>query len=453
MALFICTGGTSIAEGGPLRRGESRDEFQARIVRKITAARAGADGDPFGMLVKLSAETHALARADCGPNDEVLVLASDTLDGLAAAEAVVRVVAEMLGAKGRVRSIEGLQVSEANRFRQSGIRNLIEVVLREIGAARAGGTDRVVFNVTGGFKGVMPYLTMLGMLNEIETIYVYDNSEVLIRLPPLPMRFDHDRIAFALPALRILQKEIIEEEKFLRLLPGRGFNDDTIFKDLIERADGFVTLSAAGEMALRGLITGRKTYTVNLHRNARRSSMLDHEKAVHALGQMTVPESFLIPTHSWEIPDKSDMLIWKTPMGPASPRLFYWVEDDVVRVAEILHHEVYEREVIHGDRRIRRKDYAAEDFSPFVGKASTADPQGDALSAWISELDDEQTAQQEHAATRERELKEAQRRLADANRQRRQLQERLDIRERELSALQAAYDRLQVQAPGEDCEK
>jgi putative CRISPR-associated protein (TIGR02619 family) len=449
MSLFICTAGTSIAEGGPLRRGESLEAFRARIESKIASAQSAADGDPIRMLTRLCAETNGLARADCGPHDQVSILASDTPDGLASAEAVAKVVADMLGPVARVRGVKGLQVSEAGSFRQSGIRNLIDIVLREVQTARIGGIDPIVFNVTGGFKGVVPYLTVLGMLNDIETIYVYDFSEILIRLPPLPLRFDRERIAFALPALRLLQNaETLEEETFRRLLPGRGWHDDPVVKDLIETVEGLVALSAAGELALRGMATERKTYAVRLHRNAQRSPMLDHQKTALALRDMRVPESFLIQTHSWDIPHCTDFKIWKA-RGPAAPRLFYWIEDDNVMVAEILHHEVYDNDLIHGSRRIWKQDYSAADFVPHVAATLPSDPLAQALSDWVAELEDEHTEHEQRLAQLEREGKELQERIADDNRRRGRLEEQLATAERELAAVRADRDRLAGRLAGE----
>jgi len=47
---------------------------------------------------------------------------------------------------------------------------------------------KVVFNLTGGFKGVNGYMQNLAMLSGAETLYVFESSDDLMHIPRLPVQ-------------------------------------------------------------------------------------------------------------------------------------------------------------------------------------------------------------------------------------------------------------------------
>ena len=47
---------------------------------------------------------------------------------------------------------------------------------------------KIVFNLTGGFKSVQGFLQSLGMFYADETVYIFENSTDLLRIPRLPVR-------------------------------------------------------------------------------------------------------------------------------------------------------------------------------------------------------------------------------------------------------------------------
>ncbi len=425
MSFYICTAGTSLM-GGPFKR-DRFTTLQEQIATKIAADEDATHGEIDAFLKKVSAETNGLTRSDCGPSDEVLILASDTADGQACAKALADLITAKLGAPARVTAVGGLQVTSGEKFRQSGIRNLIRTVLRETRNARAHG-EAVVLNVTGGFKGVVPYMTLLGMFEDVEIIYVYDFSDTLVRLPALPVRFDAERIAFALPALQVLNNaKIMAEAEFHALLPGRGWNDDPIFAQLIEQDGGMVALSGAGELALAGCAPSAKLGRLLLHRRARQSTTLNETHAQHALGQIIYPHLRSIPHHCARYAGKSDMLVWKE-FGGLAPRIYYSVDGPGdVYVAEILTHDEHEREVVNGPRRIWREDYAADGFEEYRPPVPPVhDAYGEALEAFLQHNDSDRSLLEKRLATAEHELETLREQHAKAKASNNRLQRDLD---------------------------
>jgi len=98
-----------------------------------------------------------------------------------------------------IKIIEGLQVKKGREFASRGIKNLFTFVSNKIEEEGAF-YDEVIFNITGGYKGTIPYLTLFGMLYQEREIkgkkikplikYLYEESDDIITLPNFPIAFD-----------------------------------------------------------------------------------------------------------------------------------------------------------------------------------------------------------------------------------------------------------------------
>ncbi|MEJ5305703.1 MAG: hypothetical protein WHV63_07125 [Ignavibacteria bacterium] len=49
-----------------------------------------------------------------------------------------------------------------------------------------------ILNITGGFKGVIPYLTIWGQINKVPLYYIFEESEFLINIPQSPITIDYN---------------------------------------------------------------------------------------------------------------------------------------------------------------------------------------------------------------------------------------------------------------------
>ena len=82
--------------------------------------------------------------------------------------------------------IQGLDVKDAEHFSDAGLPNLIER-LKVLGI----NNEKIILNITGGYKGVIPYLTVLGQIcNGVDVMYLYENTQKVILIPKLPIKFD-----------------------------------------------------------------------------------------------------------------------------------------------------------------------------------------------------------------------------------------------------------------------
>ncbi|MBE8233045.1 MAG: putative CRISPR-associated protein [Endozoicomonadaceae bacterium] len=97
---------------------------------------------------------------------------------------------------------------------------------------------KIVFNLTGGFKGINSFLQTMASLYADESIYIFETGDELLRIPRMPIKIDE----------MIFEKNI---KHFRALDIGIDINPkklENIQKTLINKVDNEYTLSAWGEI-------------------------------------------------------------------------------------------------------------------------------------------------------------------------------------------------------------
>lgn len=144
----------------------------------------------------------------------------------------------------QVMEIPHLRTTSLEQF-QRGVGELARWCAATLPAYRATG-DRVVFNVAGGFKSLSGYLQTIGMFYADETIYTFEGTGQLLRIPKLPISLQLDPPQAL--ALRRLKLGTAERREVLAALPA----------SLWEAADDLVDLSPFGEVVFeREVVAGR----------------------------------------------------------------------------------------------------------------------------------------------------------------------------------------------------
>jgi len=257
MKTVICTVGTSIAQGtNALRATQQQDsawedavtDLEAQISNRLADMDLNSEPD----RIRASAEIHSLHRLQLDESDTVILLATDTADGRACAHAVRGVLLRNFGlpdAQVKVVRVNGLQVRDADRLRRIGLPALVEETLKLIEDPQLRYGGEIILNPTGGFKGVVPFLTVLGMLFSLRTVYVFEFANSLISLPPLPVSFDLRLYERALPALAlVLEKGVVSEGEFFAAIENFADSEHDLFTGFIERDGGMVTLSTLAQV-------------------------------------------------------------------------------------------------------------------------------------------------------------------------------------------------------------
>lgn len=189
---------------------------------------------------RLSAELNGLLRLYDGQlgrsRDNHWLVATDTWLGSMTAD----LLAEVLDAaehRVEVKRITDLRTNDLSEFRAA-MAELARLCAQDLHGIAQGGW-RIIFNLTGGFKSVQGFMQALGMLYADESVYVFERTAELLRLPKLPISLDADAL---------LRKHELVFRRLAFGLPVTAAQATDLSETLIMEDDGFVALSVWGDV-------------------------------------------------------------------------------------------------------------------------------------------------------------------------------------------------------------
>lgn len=335
MTVYLCTSGTSASKTLP-----REERFDAEWVKRhggvAEAARRLFETfkdfsmeDDEALHQRLSAEIHSLARMPLREGDRVYLFASETEDGQACAEAVKQYLEyHLLEVTVSIEVIPGLQVVDEARFRTQGV---VEFVRRALRVIEAHDPSQCVLDPTGGFKALVPYTVLIGMLKQVPSRYIFEQSNSLLTLPPLPVEFARSRLEPVRALLEEIRRETAVPRK--RLEEALSWEDRQTLSPLFEVEGTKITLSAVGLLVaeelfrpsaltpflsrkgLEGLLALRKRKECDpvryLQKVSRDRSALEQDKHGNAGEGLTwlkpgnTPDRYLISEEGWRL------LVWE----------------------------------------------------------------------------------------------------------------------------------------------
>lgn len=191
-------------------------------------------------LMDLSAELNGVFRWYGGnpriTSDQHVLLATDTWLGESTAVILADVI-KRYGHQVEIKRVPDLRTDDPDRFRWA-MSELVAWCAETLRGYRDAGY-RVVFNLTGGFKSVQGFMQALGMIYADESVYVFERTEQLLRLPRLPVQLDSVAILRRhLPAFRRIHAGLPVQEAEVTEVP----------ESLLYVLDGEATFSPWGEL-------------------------------------------------------------------------------------------------------------------------------------------------------------------------------------------------------------
>lgn len=102
-------------------------------------------------------------------------------------------------------AVAGLQVKNLKEFQEKGLYNLLEVIgiLSEQASSKK---DQLVLNISGGYKAMIPVMTVFAQILSVPIKYIYEESDELFTLEQFPIDYDWDLIMHEAPFLIIMNK-------------------------------------------------------------------------------------------------------------------------------------------------------------------------------------------------------------------------------------------------------
>lgn len=369
--LVICTTGTSIANSCPAARELMKQnpgwDYEAKELKKQIAenlARPEKTPDKEKTRRNICAEINALDRIKISSSDSVVLIVSDNALGRACAEMIKEVLLDIYGLGSpqvEIRRIEGMQVHDAQMLRNEGLRNLVDVVVGDYltNPDKMYSYD-IILNPVGGYKVIVPFLTVLGMLYGKRTVYIFEHADSLINLPPLPFSFDLDLYERAKPAIGYIERETaVPEQAFFSKIAGYTPEEKEIFSAFIEPiGDGTVTLSPLTFCLLSGR---EKSHVVMVKRTIKEK--LSHDNNISGLALKRMLNNLSDPLwrathiHTWS---NTDFLFIKR--SSTAERLAGFIKSGTFHVTHAFEdHDDYERVM----KNCSVRDFSNEEFVPW----------------------------------------------------------------------------------------
>jgi len=258
---ILCTSGTTIARDCPTLReagqaGHPWDTPLPELSAQIEERLQSFDLKNAQAPSPLSAEFNSLLLLECSADDEVVLLAGDDAVGNTCSAHLAAVISKRFGIvadRCKVIRIPQLHVHDPERFKREGLPHLFEVVLEYLRDPQRRYEGGVIINPTGGFKGVVPFLTLLGMLYGARVAYGSRASGQLISLPPVPVVFDPEVFSRAREAMSWAERTgVFQAEQFFSKISDFQPGDEEQFSVFIEiTPDGDATLSPLAQLLVQ----------------------------------------------------------------------------------------------------------------------------------------------------------------------------------------------------------
>lgn len=194
----------------------------------------------------LSAEIHSLFRIRIDSSDRVLLFTSGTDEGYCCGLAVKKYLESYWpGIEVNTEPIDGLQVKNADQFRNKGV---LTYIRKATEAIENYGNFNVILNPTAGYKALVPYTVLLGMIKAVECKYIFEQSTSLIELPALPVEFKRSQFeAYKEIFETIDRKSSISKQEWESRVP---YQERLLLDPLIEQSGNEITLSGVGFLFL-----------------------------------------------------------------------------------------------------------------------------------------------------------------------------------------------------------
>lgn len=132
--------------------------------------------------------------------------------------------------------IRDLQVYDKQRFKEVGLTNLV----KRIGDVCEQKYSSLIINITGGYKALIPYLTIIGQVYDVPIFYIFERTDELISIPQAPFDFDFSYIEENYVAFESIKPDKMEKnlpliEDFKKDLNPVSHQADELFRLLEDR--------------------------------------------------------------------------------------------------------------------------------------------------------------------------------------------------------------------------
>lgn len=287
----------------------------------------------------ISAEVKSIVKIGVDKETYLYFIATDTEECELASDIIASYFEKNYKINTKNIRIKYLQVNDSKNFEKKGVKNLFEELTKVTDNNKY---SRIILNPTGGYKAVVPYITLFGMIAKKEIKYIFESTDNLIDLPLIPMSYDSDTIERYINKFNSLEEinDFMTSEEFY---DGIDYNDRKELRAFIEEEEGYITFSALGKLIYHQYKITHKSKEIFLGSRASKEfeKFNNRERINVILNNIYNPISRKNYLHD-KVIEKTDCYIYKEPN--TSERVFYKMYDEVPKIIRIFEkHEEYDR--------------------------------------------------------------------------------------------------------------
>jgi putative CRISPR-associated protein (TIGR02619 family) len=312
----------------------------------------------------ICAEINVLSRLGVDSIDRITLLASDNAQGRVCAEMLKKTIIDafdVVEPAVEIRRIEGLQVLDAKKLREHGLKNLVKTLLDYLANDEIRYSYDIILNPTGGFKGVVPFIAIMGMLYGRRSVYLFEFAEELINLPPLPFSFDMQLYNRVRPALDFVDEQVaVTEDAFLGKIVNYVPEERDLFMSFTEPFDNqTITLSPLAYCLLKMGKTGDAPIIAESA-----LEVLSRVKGESALVIKRLIKNSVNPLwrqQHYHSCNTSDLLVLK--QGHTSERVAGFIYNNQFQITNVFsNHDEYSANI----HKCKRGNFAQATFVPYI---------------------------------------------------------------------------------------
>ncbi len=220
--------------------------------------------------------------------------------------------------------IKDLQVSNYELYKK-GLINL----LNRLSQIANNGTyfSDLTLNITGGFKGVIPYLTIFSQVNNIPLFYIFEFTNTLIEIPQIPIKIDEYIFDKYWKEFYMLNKNYILNKKDLTS------NFLKANHNILEMEGDFISFNALGKILWDKYASAHFIFYTN------DEVLNDIEKQIEI---KRILSSKFKANFDSKTERKGEHLVYDDGNNPN--RIFYFIDDEEFYIYKTFqHHDDYEK--------------------------------------------------------------------------------------------------------------
>jgi putative CRISPR-associated protein (TIGR02619 family) len=187
---------------------ELNEEFLKQITPYIENLKKSIVTYNISELKSVSAELNALLtfyKENFNKADIHYILHTDTYLGKIAAE-IIQIFLESKSLNVSLFNAKDLNTSNVEDFQFA-----LSEVVKDLSPLLSGYQDNgyeIIFNLTGGFKGVNSFLQTMASLYADKSIYIFESGVELLEIPKIPLKIDEEYFKSNFEILRRIEKNI-----------------------------------------------------------------------------------------------------------------------------------------------------------------------------------------------------------------------------------------------------